>query len=136
MRKQLAVGEVEHRVDVFDVVLGKDIVLFRERRLHRFRSCRHRRTCIRALQLHQLRVQNVIHGEEDGVQRFLLVLLLNQVVNVRDADLGREAGVNRATAGTRAIEFLAGVIGVYDVLGFDSEAFEIGIEQRRVAVDV
>ena len=43
------------------------------------------------------------------------VLHLDQVVDVRDADLCREARIDRAAARARAIQFLAGEIGVDDV---------------------
>ena len=136
MREQLAVGEVQHRVDVLHIVLGEDVVFFCECGFHRLRSRGHGRAGIRADDLHERRVQHVIHGEEDRVQRLLAVLLLDQVVDVRNADLRREARIDGAAAGARAIQFGTGVIGVDDVLRLHAEALEIAVEQRRVGVDV
>ena len=70
--------------------------------------------------LHQRRVQHVDHREEDDVERLLAVLLLNQVVDVRDADLRREAGIDRAAAGARAVQLRTGVVGIDDVLRLDA----------------
>jgi hypothetical protein len=61
------------------------------------------------------------------------MLLLNEVVDVRNSDLRREAGIDGAAAGSRTIELGTGVIGVDDVFGLHSEALEISVEQRRVA---
>ena len=81
-------------------------------------------------------VQHVVHREEDRVQRLLAMLLLNQVVDVRNADLGREAGIDRAAARARAIQLGTGVVGVNDVFRLHAQAFEVGVEQRSVGVDV
>ena len=118
------------------LVLGEDVVFLGERGLHRLRRRRHRRAGVRAGQLHQRRVQHVVHREEDRVERLLAVLHLDQVVDVRDADLRREARIDGAAAGAGAIQLRRGVVGVDDVFRLHAEAFEIGVEERRVDVGV
>src|SRR6185369_12836747 len=136
VRKELAVGEVQDWIEILHIMLGKDIVFLGESCLHGLRCSSNRGAGVRAHNLHQWRMQHVVHGEEDHVQWFLAVLLLDQVVNVRDADLGGETRIDRATAGTRTIQFGSCVIGVDDVLRLNSEALEITVKQRRVSVDV
>ncbi len=109
-------------------MLGEDIVFLGECGLHRFRSSSHCGTRIRSNNLYQRRVQHVVHREEDRFQRLLAVFLLNQVVDVRNSDLGWEAWINRATARARAVELGTGVVGVNDVLRLHAEALEIGVE--------
>ena len=75
--KQIAVGEIKHRVNVFQVVIGEDIVFLGERGLHRLGGGGHRGASVRPLQLDQWRVQNVIHREEDGSKGLLAMFLLN-----------------------------------------------------------
>src|SRR5690242_17130604 len=81
-------------------------------------------------------MQHVVHWEEDGVERLLPMFFLDQVVNMRDPDLGREARVNGTPAGASAVQFLTGVVGVNDVLGLQSQALEISVEERGIGVDV
>src|SRR5215472_2420184 len=70
------------------------------------------------------------------MERLLAVLFLNQVVNVRNPDLRREAGVDRTTAGTGAIKFGTGVVGINDVFRLHTQALEIGVEQRSIRIDI
>ena len=51
--------------------------------------------------------QAVDHREEDDVERLLGVHLVQQVVHVRDAELGREARVDGAALGAFLIQLLA-----------------------------
>ncbi len=90
MGKQFSLREIKYGVDVLHIMLGEDIVLFGESGLHRLRSRGHRGAGV---------------GPEDRVQRFLVMLFLNQVVDVRDADFCREARIDCATAGSGAIQF-------------------------------
>ena len=64
----------------------------------------------------------VDHREEDDVERLLGVRLIEQVVDVRDAELAGEAGVDGAALGAFLVHLLAGVIAEDDVLGLDAEA--------------
>ena len=136
MGEQFPVGEIQDRIYILHVVLGKDVVLFGECRLHRFGRCGDRRAGVRAHDLDQRRSKHVVHREEDDVQRLLAVLLLNQVVDVGDADLGGEAGIDCAPARARAVEIRTGVIGVDDIFRLHAQAFEVSVEQRRVGVNV
>src|SRR5579864_1078584 len=135
MSEQFAVGEIQYRIDVFHVVLSKYIVLLGKRRFYRLRRCGDGGTGIGSNDLHQRRVQDVVHREEDGVERLLLVLLLNEVVDVRDADLCREAGINRAATRSRAIKFRTRIVGIDDVLWLNAKALEVGVEERSIRVD-
>ncbi len=60
-------------------------------------------------------MQNVVHREKDGVERLLAMLFLNEIVNVRNSDLGREARVDGAAARTSAIQFGACVVGINNI---------------------
>src|SRR5438128_2622803 len=51
--EKLLVGEVQDRVKILHIVLGENVVLFRERGLHRFRGRSHRWAGIRSDDLHQ-----------------------------------------------------------------------------------
>ena len=64
------------------------------------------------------------------------MLLLNQVVDVRNADLRRKARIDSAAAGAGAVKFWTGVVGINDVLRLHAQAFEIPVEQRRVGVNI
>src|SRR5580700_6955322 len=64
------------------------------------------------------------------------MFLLDQVVDVRYADFRWETRVNRAAAGARAIQLGTRVVGINDVLGLEAQAFEVGVEQRSICVDV
>ena len=81
-------------------------------------------------------MQGVDHGEEDRVQRLLLVLLEDQVVHVRDADLRREARIDGAAARAGAVHILAGELGVHQVLWLQAQALQIPAKQGRVQVHV
>ena len=59
-----------------------------------------------------------------------------QIVDVRDAHLGREAWIDGAATGAFAVHLRRRVIGVHDVRVGDPEAFEVGAEERRVRVHV
>ena len=74
--------------------------------------------------------QRVDHREEDDVERLLRVRLVEQVVHVRDAELRREAGVDRAALGALLVELLGGEVGVHEVLRRDPEALEVAREER------
>ena len=52
------------------------------------------------------------------------MLLLDQVVDVRDADLCREARVDRAAARAGAIQVRTGVVGINDVFRLYAQTFE------------
>src|SRR5258707_4480150 len=64
------------------------------------------------------------------------MLLLDQVIDVRNTDLSWEAGINRPAAGAGPIKIRTGVIGVNDVFRLHTQALKISIEQRRVGIDV
>ncbi len=50
---------------------------------------------------------------------------VEQVVHVRDAELGREAGVDGAALGAFLVQLLGGVVGVDEVLRLDAERLEV-----------
>ena len=67
---------------------------------------------------------------------FLLCLVAMQVVDMRDADLRGIAGIDRAPARAGAVKLRRGVVGVDDIFRLESEAGEVGVEQRRVGVGI
>src|ERR1700722_554731 len=136
MGEEFAVGKVQHRVHVLDIVLCENIILFRERGLHRLRGRGHGWTSVRSDNLHEWRSQHIVHGEENDVQGLLAMLLLDQVVDVRDADLRGETGIDGAAAGAGSIQIGTSVVRINDVLRLQTKAFEISVEQRGVGVDV
>jgi len=62
------------------------------------------------------------------------MLLEEQVMKVGDGDLGREAGVDRAAAGTGAVHLASGHVRVNNVFRAHAEAFQIGAEERRIGI--
>src|SRR5580704_10882182 len=64
------------------------------------------------------------------------MLLLNQVVDVRNANLRWEAGIDGAPVRSRPIEFRTRVVGVDDVLWLNTQTFQIPVEQWSIRVDV
>src|SRR5271168_3114644 len=116
MGEELAVGEVEHWREILHIVLREDVVLLGKRSFYSLWRCGDGGAGIGADNVHQRRMQNVVHGEENYIQRLLAVLLLNQVVDVRNTDLRREAGIDRASTGPGAIKFRTGVIGINNIL--------------------
>src|SRR5262249_7323196 len=124
------------RIDVLQIVFPEGVVFLGERGLHRFRRGRHGWTGIRSGELLEGRMQNIVHREEDDVQRVFAMLFLNQVVNVGDSDLRGKARINCSAARAHAVQFRAGVIGVDDVLWLNSQALKVGVEQGRIGVNV
>src|ERR1700758_3083222 len=64
------------------------------------------------------------------------MFLLNQVVDVGYSDFRWKARVDGATAGARAIQLGTRIVGINDVFRLQAQAFEVGVEQRSIGVDV
>ena len=84
----------------------------------------------------QIGGQAVDHGEEDIVDRLLGVHDIQQIMHVRNAELGGEAWIDGAALGAFLIELLAGEIRVDDVLRLDPERSEVAGKDRRLGVHV
>ncbi len=82
-----------------------------------------------ALRVDQVGLQIVDHREEDEVERLLLMVHVEQVVHVRDADLGREAGVDGAALGAGLVHLLGSVVGVDEIFVRDAQRFKVSAEQ-------
>src|SRR5271165_3141549 len=136
VRQQLAVLQVENRIDVLHLVFGKDIALLGIRGFDRLGTRRHRGAGVRSGEIDERRVEDVHHGEEDQVERLLGGFDGEQIMDVSDADLCRETRIDGSAAGAGAIKLRTGVIGVNEILGFEAEAFEVRVEERRVDVGV
>src|SRR5215469_4005531 len=134
--EELAIREVEHWIDVLQIVFGEDVIFLGERGFHGFWSGRHGRAGIRAGNFKEGRMQNVVHRKEDDVERLFAMLLLDEVVDVGDSDLCRETRIDGAAVRARAVEFRTGVIGINDVLRLYSQTFEVRAEQRRIGINV
>ena len=88
--------------------------------------------------LHALQIagQAIDHREEDDVERLLRMDHVQQIVDVRNAELGRKARVDRAALGAFLVELLAGVVGEDEVLGLEAERCEVAGEDRRQRIHV
>ena len=80
-------------------VSAKRSPLLGEGRLYRRRRGGHGRAGARALGAAEVAGEVVDHREEDVVERLLRVVRVEQVVDVRDAELRGEARVDRAALG-------------------------------------
>src|ERR1700730_1348834 len=120
-------SEVKHGIKGLDVVLGEYIIFLGESSLYRLRRRGYGRAGIGTNNFDQRRSQHVIHGEEDDVQRLLAVLFLDQVIDMRNPDFRRKAGIDSATACARAVEFGTGVIRIDDVFRLHAKTFEVSI---------
>jgi hypothetical protein len=121
---------------ILDAVFLEDIVLLGERGLDGIGRRRDGRTCVAAGAVLQRLMQRVDHGEKDGVQRLLLVFHEDQVIDVRNADLRREARIDGAAARALAVHLLAGEFGVDQVLRLYAQALQVRAKHRRVQVHV
>src|ERR1019366_2226517 len=90
----------------------------------------------RGLHVRERAGEAIDHREEDDVERFLSVRAIEQVVDVRDAQLAGEAGVDGAALGAFLVHFFAGVIAEDDVLRLDAEGGEVAGEDGRLRVHV
>src|ERR1700740_1804207 len=112
MRKQFPVLEVENRIDVLYFVFRKDVVLLGICCFDRLRTRRYRWAGVRPGEIHQRGVEDVDHWKEDQVKRLFRGFDREQVVNVSDTDFSREAWIDGSAAGTSAVKFGTGVIGI------------------------
>src|SRR5271163_2645275 len=64
------------------------------------------------------------------------MLFLDQVVNVGNSDFRRKTRIDGAAARTCAVKIGTGVVGINNVLGLYTQAFQVSVEERRVSVDV
>src|SRR5215813_3334313 len=78
----------------------------------------------------------VDHREEDDVERLLGVHAVQQIVDVRNAELAREARVDGSALRAFLVQLLARVVAIYDVLGLDTQTREIARKYRRLRVHV
>ena len=103
--------------------LGEDVALLGERGLHGLGGRGDGRAGAIALASQdRCEVSVSIIGKKMTSSGFLAVVLVEQVVDVRDADLAREAGVDRAALGTLLVQLLAREVRVDDVLRRDARA--------------
>jgi len=136
VREQLLIGQVQQGIQIPDPMFGEDVRLLGEGSLDGTGTRGGGGARVGSLQPYQRRTQDIDHRKEDHVERFAHSFHEHQVVDMRDADLGRETGVDRATAGAGAVEFVAGVVGIDDVFRRHAEAFQVSVEQRRVDIGV
>ena len=121
---------IDERVQEHHAHLLEKVAFLCERRLGRCRRGRNGGAGAMGLRVHQIRRQIVDHGEEDHIQRLLLVVLVKQVVHVRDAHFGWEAGIDGAALGARFVKFLGGKVGVDQVLRRNPQRLKVGAEHR------
>ena len=128
--EQVGHAAIDERIEEFDAHFLEEIAFLGEGRLGGRGGGGDGGAGAMALRVHHVGGQIVDHGEEDDVERLLLVVHVEQVVHVRDADLRREAGIDRAALGAGLVQLLGGVVGVDQVIGGDAERLEIGAERR------
>ena len=128
--------EVLTNVSCSDALLGEDVPFLGEGGLHRLRGRRALSDRCGCLDVNQSVNRQSTIGKKMKSSGFLSCSTYKQVVDVRDADLGREAGVDGPPLGTFLIELLAGVVGEHEVLGLDSEGCEVAREHGRHRVHV
>src|SRR5690242_4067473 len=134
--EKLRVRKVHERIHEADALLLEEVTFLGERGLHGSRRGRHGGTRAAGLHMAQRAGEAVDHREKDDVERLLGVDLVQQVVDVRNAELRREARVDGAALRAFLIQFFAGVLAVDDVLGLEAEAREVARENRRLRVHV
>ena len=127
---------VDERIQELDAHLLEEIAFLGERRLDGCGRGRHGGAGAMALRVDHVGRQIVDHREEDDVERLLLVVHVEQVVHVRNADLRGEARIDGAALGAFLVELLGGVIGVDQVLGRNAQRLEVGAEDRVAACTV
>ena len=134
--EQLAIREVDQRIEIDDALLGEDVAFLGERRFHRVGRHRDRGTRIRSLQVDERRVELVDHREEDRIELLFRVFRKQQVVNVGDPDLRGKARIDGATAGALAIQIAAREIRIHEIPARYAQRFEVCAEERRIYVHV
>ena len=117
-------GKIEQRIQIEDPVFRKDVRFLGKGRLHDFRRQGRGRTGVAGPDVDQRRAQDVEHREENAVERFSLVLFEDQVVDVRQRQLGGITGIDRAALGPDPEHFLGGEIGIDDVSGQNAQSFQ------------
>src|SRR4051812_18696298 len=106
--KNLLVVEAGERVHPLHTLLREDVAFLGERRLDRCRGSGNGGAGTRRLSLVEEGGERIDHREEDDVELLLRMHRVEQVVNVRDADLRREAGVDSAALRTFLVKLLVG----------------------------
>src|SRR6266545_2622336 len=129
--------QVQEGIEISNSVLPEKVAFFGKRGLDRVGRSRHRGAGAIRLGVDQFRRQRVDHREEDQVERLLLVMNVDQVVDVRNAHLRREAGVNRAALRAVLVKLLGRVVRIDQVLRRNAQALEIRRKERigRILVE-
>src|SRR5262245_17116817 len=98
--KQARFIHVQDRVQVLQPHLREEVAFLYESRLDCLGCSCPSRTGPARLNIDQIRSQGINHREENHIQRFLLVMHMKEIMNMRDADLGRETRIYRASLGS------------------------------------
>ena len=114
----------------------KDISFLGERRFDSFGRRSHCRAGTMSLGELEVAWKVVDHRAEDDVQRLLLVVHIEQVMYVRDADLGGETRVNGAALCSFLVEAFIRVIGINEVFRGNPQRLEVGAEDGVHGVHV
>src|SRR5579885_3296547 len=94
--QNLGFADVHKGVQKNDALLFEDVSLFGESRFYRRRRGGHGGTSAAPLRVHQVGGQAVDHGKEDVVELPFRVDHVQEIVNVRDGDLGWKARIDGA----------------------------------------
>jgi len=110
--EEVGTGQVDEGVQEDHALFFEQVAFLGERRLHRRGSGRYGGARPAGLDARELARQAVDHGEENNIQRLLRMHFVQQVMDVRNAEFRREAGVDSAALGAFFVQFLAGEVGV------------------------
>ena len=137
LAEQMRLDHRAGRIEVGDPALLEEVHFLREGRLEdvgRARDDRARRV-VHGL-LHERRHVRQ-RREEDVLERALFAVVVEeQVVDVRLADLRRVAGIDRAVLAALGPDLLGRVVGEHDVVLLDAERLEVRAPERRRRPDV
>src|ERR1035437_5030014 len=134
--EEVRLGEVDERVQETYAAFLEHVAFLDERGFDGGRRGGDGGTGSRGLHVRERAGEAIDHREEDDVERFLSVRAIQQIVDVRDAQLAGEAGVDGAALGAFLVHLFAGVIAEDDVLRLDAEGRELAGEDGRLRVHV
>src|SRR5208283_2989656 len=130
--EQRDLPKIEQGVQISDMLRCEYVRIGAKCGANRKGGCARRWASIGAGAFFERACQHVELRKKDGVQRFLGVVLENEVVHVRNGHFGRIARIDGAPSRAFAIQLVAGYAGPDDIPRIDSKALEISREEWRV----
>ena len=134
LRQHATVRQVQDRMQVLDAVVAEHVRVHAEGGAHGERRGDHGRAGVLSLALRQMCIQDIERREEEDVELRATVVAIEQVIDVRNRDLGGEARVHGPAGRPFAVHLVRGVVGVDDVIAAHAERLQVAGEERRVQV--